>query len=307
MLINDQAFQAESNLAVSNLPEGNCGIAANYKGDAGIASDPAVVFADDFEGYVNTDDLTKRWDAVHNIAQVSITTDPSNVFRGKRALEFQVPKQTKEMSVALSKQLIQERDVLFLRYYSKFDMGFDVMGSSHNGGNISAHYYDHGRATPGIPADGINKFYVAFENWRDDKNTPNPGHLNVYVYHPEQRIQWGDHFFPTGAVLPNINTPHDFGPEFVERPDIVPELGRWYCYELMAKANTVGKRDGRIAFWVDGKLVADFPNLRLRDVDSLAIDKFDITLHIKSNTAGATRKWYDGIVAATSYIGPLMD
>ena len=54
----------------------------------------------------------------------------------------------------------------------------------------------------------------------------------------------------------------------------------------MVKANTVGKRDGRIACWLDGELVADFPNLRLRDVDTLKIDRFAISLHIGSNTAG---------------------
>ncbi len=47
------------------------------------------------------------------------------------------------------------------------------------------------------------------------------------------------------------------------------ERGRWYCYELMVQANTPGRRDGRVAFWVDGKLAGDFPNLRLRGVELL--------------------------------------
>jgi hypothetical protein len=129
----------------------------------------------------------------------------------------------------------------------------------------------------------------------------------VYVYHPEQRSQWGDHFFPTGEVSPNTSLAYDFGEEFVSRENLIPELGRWYCYELMVRANTPGKRDGRIAAWLDGVLVMDFMNLRLRDVASLTIDRMGLSFHIGSNPNGLARKWYDNVVAATSYIGPRVE
>ena len=58
--------------------------------------------------------------------------------------------------------------MLYLRYYSKFDGTFDITGSSHNGGGISAHYFVDGNATPGVPADGTNKFLIEFENWRGE-------------------------------------------------------------------------------------------------------------------------------------------
>jgi hypothetical protein len=72
----------------------------------------------------------------------------------------------------------------------------------------------------------------------------------------------------------------------------------------MLQANTVGKNDGRIACWLDGKLIADFPNLQLRDVETLKVNHAGIGLHIKSNTARENPKWYDDVVIATSYIGP---
>jgi hypothetical protein len=128
--------------------------------------------------------------------------------------------------------------------------------------------------------------------------------MNTYVYHPEQRDVWGDHFFPTGVVLPWDRVPGDFGPDFVSRPDITPQLNRWYCVEFMVRANTPGLRDGRIAAWLDGALIADFPNLRLRDIDTLKIDRFGVSSHIKSNTNNETYMYYDNVVAATSYIGP---
>jgi len=288
-----------------SLPEGDNGIAAKHPGDVGIETDPAVVFADGFEDDVQASDLGRKWDAVYQNQDIRIATETLNVYRGNKALEFTVPQMNAELSNATDKVLSQERDVLFLRYYSKFQPPFDVVGSSHNGSSISAHYFINGQATPGVPANGMNKFLANLENWRGDVATTSPGPLNVYVYHPEQRSQWGDHFFPTGTVLPNSSLPYAFGPEFKSRPDVTPALDRWYCYEYMVQANTAGQRNGRIAFWLDGKLLADFPNLRLRDVDTLKIDRFGLSFHIGSNPAGATKKWYDNVVAATSYIGPV--
>ena len=144
------------------------------------------------------------------------------------------------------------------------------------------------------------------ENWRGEASTPSPGDLNVYVYHPEQRSDYGDHFFPDGTVLPNSSLPFDFGPDFESRPNIIQELDQWYCYEYRVRANTPGERDGQITIWLDGELVADFPNLRLRDVATLTIDRFGLSFHIGSNPNGETKKWFDNVVAATSYIGPMI-
>lgn len=287
-----------------SMPTGE-GIASKYPEDLGIEMDPSVIFADDFESHSQPSDLEKKWDAVYQMQEIRIATEPANIYAGNKALEFTVPQQNNELSNAVDKVLSQELDTLYLRYYSKFQPPYDVVGSSHNGSMISAHYFINGQATPGIPADGQNKFLVNLENWRGEAQTASPGYLNLYVYHPEQRSQWGDHFFPTGTVLPNSSMPGDFGADFVSRPDILPELDRWYCYEYMVRANTVGKRDGHVSVWLDGVMVADFGNLRFRDIESLKIDRFGLSFHIGSNPNGETKKWYDNVVAATSYIGPM--
>jgi hypothetical protein len=287
------------------LPEGDTGIASKYPGDVGINGDAAVIFADDFESYAKPSDLDKNWDFVFQYSQINFATESANVYAGAKALEFSVPQQNGELSNSTGKTVSPERDVLFLRYYSKFDTPFDVVGSSHNGSSISAHYFENGNATPGIPADGKNKFLANLENWRGEAATQSPGPLNIYIYHPDQRSQWGDHFFSTGTVLPNSSQKFDFGPNFTSRPDFTPDLDKWYCYEFMVQANTPGMKDGRIAYWLDGKLLGDFPNLRLRDVANLKIDRFALDFHIGSNPNGLTKKWYDNVVAASSYIGPL--
>lgn len=287
-------------------PAPGAGIASRYPGDVGIANDPDVIFADDFESYESAADLDDRWDNYYQANRTRIATEPANVFAGSKSLEFTQPQQAGELSNAVQKVLDEELDVLYLRFHSKFASSFDVTGSSHNGGGISAHYYVNGNATPGVPANGTNKFLIEFECWRGQASDESPGALNVYVYHPEQRDDYGDHFFPTGVVLPNSSVPFDFGPSFVSRPDVTPELDRWYAYEVMLKANTPGMRDGRITIWLDGAVIGDFPNLRLRDVPTLKIDRFNLSLHAGSNPSGETKKWYDNVVAAKSYIGPLV-
>jgi hypothetical protein len=289
------------------LPTGNNGIAKNYLNDEGIENDASVIYADNFESYTSVSGLTAngRWDEAYHSQNISLATDLGNYFSGVQALEFKVPQTNNEVSNTAVKYINPTEEIIFIRFYAKYDSAFNVSGSSHNGSTISSSYWDGPGSGPGIPADGYNKFLVSVEAWRDSNPPENPGSLNAYVYHPEQRDILGDHFFPTGRVLPFDYLPGDFGPYFISRPEIVPELGVWYAYEIMVKANTPGERDGRIAFWLDGELIADFLNIRLRDTTDLEIDRVSIDLHIKNNTLGIAKKWYDNVVIATSYIGPM--
>jgi hypothetical protein len=288
------------------LPEGETGIASMYPGDAGIGKDAAVLFAHDFENDANASDLRRVWDTVFHDETIRITEAPEDVHAGRKALELTFPRRDGDVGNGLMKRLAEERDTLYLRFYEKMDKELNIKGagSFHNGGAISARYHINGGSTPGQRADGRNKFLVSYE-CSVYSDAPPPGHLSVYVYHPEQRQSYGDIFFPTGIVQPNTSLPHQFGDQFVPRPNVLPALGRYTCYEFMVRANTPGARDGRIACWVDGKLVADYPNLRLRDVPSLKIDVLTIGGYINPNRVRTNTLWFDDVVAASSYIGPM--
>lgn len=290
---------ATATAQLAPLPEGDNGIAKQFPSDTNIKSHPNVIFADNFESYGSTSQLTSNWSNVYQQTYTRIATEAANVFSGTRSLEFRIPQTSSEVSNALIKNLSPTEDTVFVRVYTKFETGFNAIGSSHNGIAIKAKY-----CCPGVPANGTNKFYVDVENSRDSTSEAIPGRTHIYTYHPDQRDQWGDHFFPDGTVIPYSSTPGNFGPYFVPRPNFTPEVNRWYSYELMVKANTPGLRDGRIAVWIDGKLIADFPNLRLRDTTNLKIDQVELGLHVKSNTIRQNLKWYDDVVIARSYIGP---
>src|SRR5204863_210020 len=84
-----------------------------------------------------------------------------------------------------------------------------VPGSNHNGIVISSQY-----PGSGIVPNGSDFYLFLLEN---DilLNATTPGYFELYVYHPEQRSQWGDHWFPHGEVLPNSSIPGNFGPYFI--------------------------------------------------------------------------------------------
>jgi hypothetical protein len=292
-----------NDVATTDAPAPSDGIAAKYPGDVGIGSDPNVIFFDDFESYATPNDIWNRWDNVYQVSDTTIVTD-SNVFAGKQSLGFTLHVSSVEVANALDKILSPEQDVLFLRYYSKFDTSFDIPTSSHNGSSISAHYFNGFNATPGVPADGTNKYLVNLEDFQPDTTTAPPGYLNLYVYWPLQRSNYGDHFLPNGDVYPNTSIKADFGPNFVSRANVTPTRGVWHCWEYMLKANTPGVTDGEVTVWLDGVLVADFGNLRFRDVASLTIDHAGVNFHAGSNTTETT-KYYDNVVIAKSYVGPL--
>lgn len=286
----------------SDAPRG-AGIAAKYPGDVGIGSDTRVILFENFESRANAMSLLGDWTATYN--SVSITSTADNVFSGNKAVQFELPISTEEVGTGIAKDFGTKYDVIYLRYYSKLETNFNVVGSSHNGVDISAGYYVNGNATPGVPADGTNKYLIAYENWRGNATDKSPGFQNIYIYHPLQRDKYGDHFFPNGEVMPNTSLPFDFGPTFIKRPQFTPKLGQWYAFEVMLKANTPGKLDGQVTCWVDGNVIADFPNLRLRDTDALKIDRIGIGLHANPTNPTLTHKWADNIVVATDYIGPM--
>lgn len=288
--------------ATDGAPSG-C-IASKYPGDVGIGADPSVIFFDDFESYGTANDLWNRWDNVYQVSDTAITTG-ANVFAGSQSLQFTLHQVSTEVANAVDKVLSPEQDVVFLRYYSKFDTSFDIPTSSHNGASISAHYYNGFNATPGVPANGTNKYLVNLEDFQPDTTTAPPGYLNLYVYWPKQRSNYGDHFLPSGDVYPNTSIKTDFGPQFVSRPNIIPSLGEWHAWEYMLKANTPGKSDGQVTVWFDGALVADFGNLVFRDIPTLTIDHVSVGLHAGSNTKAETTKYYDNVVVAKSCIGPM--
>ena len=284
------------------------GIASRYPNDVGIENDPDVILFDGFESYTSPSQLFTKWDQAGRQANLRIATEPGNCVGGHKSLEMKLPISANETSNGVAKRLSPEEPVLFIRAYTKFDPGFDVRGSSHNGLRISGHYPGPGHPPP---PDGTGFFLFTVQNHKAGNGRGGevqPGYGAVYSYWPHQRSNYGDHWYPDGWVIPGgwglwIIYPNQY-PDFSALSNWQPQRGIWYCYELMVKTNTIGRNDGVVAYWIDGNLAGYFPDLFIRSIDSLKIDFATLNLHATSS-ARVNKKWYDNVVIARSYIGPI--
>jgi hypothetical protein len=242
-----------------------------------------------------------------------IATEPAHVYSGNKAIEYALPVSDAEISCTLQRVLNPEQDTVFMRMYQKWAADYAISGgANHNGIRLSAKYPNIAGTIP--PADGTGFFLFLLQNAEANRTGEvAPGYTDLYVYWPKQRSEWGDHWHPDGTVLPSSPTIGNKGewlaypnqyPDFKPYPMFIPQRDRWYCYELMVKANTPGTNDGEVKYWIDGKVAGDFPNLNLRSIPTLKIDWASFNLHETKVTTPLT-KWHDNVVIATQYIGPM--
>ncbi len=112
--------------------------------------------------------------------------------------------------------------------------------------------------------------------------------LIFYAYHPDQPGGYGHHLKMEAKL----------------------QRGRWHCLESMTKVNTVGRKDGELACWLDGEEVGRVTGLRFRDIEDLCIRSIGFSNYWggagDENTAPVDQVHYiDNIVIATDYIGPV--
>jgi len=263
-----------------SLPQGY-GLAARYREDRGIAKDPAVIFADNFE----SDAITWDGDVKHPIR----AKEKGRAHSGRYSYRMTAQRGKAAGAPGLVKWFDPGFDQVYARWYAMWAEDYDQGDLNHVGGNLVG-MNDHWLlGVSGRKPDGTDMFSTGLEPWRDWKRNPPPGELMFYTYYPEMTRDpdgnyWGNSFRPKRKFL-------------VDR-------GRWYCLEMMVKVNHPEKADGEQAFWVDGKLVGHFTGIKWRTVDTLKVNGFWLMLYIHDNPQPNT-VWYDDVVLARSYIGPM--
>jgi hypothetical protein len=280
------ALMCAGGAVAQELPE-RPGLAARYPGDVGIAADGAVLFAEDFEGA----DLA-RWDDLDGnpAPDVQLVTEPEMVHAGRQAVQLEAPP-GEGTGADLVKLLDPGVDTLYVRWYCRFAPDFDQGDLMHFVGVAGlADRWQLGRS--GEKPTGRDFFSTHLEPWRDWHRNPSPGALGFYTYYPDMAPD------PSGPYYGNAFRPTE--------PPVLIERGRWYCIEAMVRVNTPGQADGEQAFWVDGRLCGHYRGIRWRDEASLRINCLWVLLYIHQN-AQTNRVWFDDIVLATDYIGPMAE
>ena len=181
---------------------------------------------------------------------------------------------------SFSKWGIPAQDSLYVRYYVRFEPGFDFV----KGGKLPGLAGGDGN-TGGHKPNGKDGWSARIM-WRGD------GKIVQYVYHPDQPGDYGEDFEWTFGGCPRFFKP-----------------GRWQCVETYVRMNTPGKKDGIIRSWLDGEKSLEVTNLHFRDDADLKIDQFEFeTFFGGGDPSWASSRdqhaWFDGFVLASNYVGP---
>ncbi|GIW87918.1 MAG: hypothetical protein KatS3mg108_2242 [Isosphaeraceae bacterium] len=301
------------------LPEGY-GLSAAHPFDRGLRSHPAVLLMEDFEEGA-LDDLAHRWESVSNRrGRVFSFVDETPVAgAGRRSLRLTATPGDDDGG-HLYTRLPYGVDRLFLRFYVKFP---DPPNYVHHFVTLGG--YHPGTAWPqggaGERPRGDDRVTVGIEPFGRSGEAPPPGDWNFYAYWHEMKPSADGRFWGNGL--------------WPEQRQPVP-ADRWQCVEVMLQLNRPGDRDGRLALWLDGRLVADFhegvrrgpwtglgfvldpsgdpfEGFDFRTTDRLKVN-FVWMLHYvtvenqRRNRVSPERPTvvlFDQIVAATEYIGPI--
>lgn len=266
------------------------GIAERYPRDAGIESDPDVIFAERFESA----DWLSAWSNFDRSGKAEpAATAPHERFEALdgKALEVTVQKgkrQALNMHFRFKKHTGNEPDEAYFRYYLRFGDSWDPVRSGGKMPGLSGTYNKAGWGNR--PVDGTNGWSArgAFFEQVDD---PDLGHLRSigsYVYYvgsSEYGSAWGWNLGPTGML----------------------EKNRWYSVEQYVKLNRPGESNGIVRAWVDGRLAFERTDLHFRDVDSLKVESVWMNVY-HGGTATAQKDlslFIDNVVIAKRYIGPM--
>ncbi len=299
------------------------GLAAKYPCDKGIESDPAVIFASGFE------DGFEKWTRFRNRPVVKIVSDEAIVHSGSASAEITATR-GKDSGGDVGYNLAAGVNQLYMRFYCRFHK--DTVGVHHfvNMGGNSKDYSPGGHA--GQRPQGDKHFGTTIE-------PPNDKSSWLFYTYWHQMHSWEN---PDGR--PN-NPPDGDGRSFYGN-NFVPEgqpsglvREQWICVEFMTKLNAVGKSDGEQAFWINGKKMGHwrpgepvgtwmrdmfrtsgqfntdpkpFEGFSWRTDAELKINYVNLQWYVSERVAkeGQTDKnivYFDDVVLATEYIGPMVD
>ncbi|MFG0264146.1 MAG: polysaccharide lyase [Rhodopirellula sp. JB055] len=270
------------------------GIAAKYENDRGIAKDPDVIFATDFEQA----DWESEWTQAGPNGKVD-TVDPDTNFKGfiplqGKALRSRIPEGGFTALNTLYKfdeQIGSEPEEIYFRYHLRLA---DDWNQTVQGGKLPGISGTYGRAgwggrksdgTDGWSARGLFQKTIPAGNPLAG-TTP----VGFYCYHADMKGTYGSHWVWSQGYRGYLKT------------------NRWYTIEQHCHLNTPGEKDGVLRAWIDGHLAFEKTDVRFRLTDELKIEQIWMNLYHGGKTASPHDQhvFIDNVVIAEAYIGPMV-
>lgn len=289
--------------------ETGIGIAQSYLNDENIQSDLSVLFAsgfeNGFEGWSNFNDKISE-----------IITHIDSAFSGNKVLKSTAIRGINEGG-DVDYKISPEQERIYLRFYTKLDKN-----------TITPHHFVKIRAitegfwpNAGTKPPGNKAFWTGIEPRAD--NT-----WHFYTYWHEMHSWQSKEGIPDGRANPY------YGNNFRVSGQTPFEKGEWICVEAMVKTNTPGKHDGEQAFWINGVKIGHwkkgeplgkwkndrfktdvhnpqpFEGFNWRTSKDVKINLVKLQWyiskeHMKNATQDKNSVYFDNIVIAKKYIGPM--
>ncbi len=303
-------------VAAADLPEGSQGIAVRYPGDRGIEGDPDVLFVEKFEGE-SVADIARRWETASDQQIMTLSKDVPAASADTQSL-LMTHVGGAGTGGQFYRRLAPGHDLVFARFYVKFAKDCEPIHhfGTHLGGFDPPTPWPQGGA--GTRPDGGKRFTTGVEPYGER------WHWDFYTYWQGMHVHGDGNYW---------GTPFLSG---IPQPTVAKD--KWICVEMMVKVNgDPDGSDGEQAFWIDGQLwrhddqivshigpgfphgkwtggwwapdaesPTTFDGFRWRSTKQLNVNYVWAYLYItKARPGYKSRVWFDNIVIAKKYIGPL--
>jgi hypothetical protein len=309
------------------LPEGHAGIAGKYPGDVGIENDSAAVFVENFES-PSIEKVFERWESAGSPEIMTLSEAVSPASGGERSLLLTHVGGTSSGG-HLYRRLLPGYDRLHVRFYVQFDADCaPVHHFFHVGGYHPPTAWPQGgagqrprgdeRFSTGIEPQGDAWVWDYYSYWMEMRGSPPRGQTwgNSFVRDDELKVKRGE--WTCVELMMHMNDVGQSNGQMALWIDgeLVSHLGQgfpsglWVFDKFTPGAGGEGvrwndQRGERESFTVprDGE---PFPGFRWRSDERLNINVLWVLLYITRAPEGHLSKvWFDDIVVATDYIGPI--
>ncbi|MCX7591465.1 MAG: hypothetical protein N2255_07540 [Kiritimatiellae bacterium] len=309
------------------LQEGH-GLAAKYPGDVGIENDPDVVFVENFEQPA-LEAIRPRWDELKNAETMTLSDDVPSTSGGKHSL-LMTHVGGRGTGCHLYRRLLPGYDKLHVRFYVKFapDCG-PIHHFFHVGGYNPPTRWPQGgagerprgneRFTTGVEPYGEQWRWDFYTYWMEMRGSPPKGQTwgNSFVNNPSLKVERGK--WICVELMMKMNSPSsESNGEMALWIDgkLVSHLGPGFPKGKWVYDKFLVDQGGQAIRWNDAKGGPErftvkeggvpFEGFRWRTDEKLNLNFLWVLLYITKAPPGhVSRVWFDDIVVAKNYVGPL--
>lgn len=306
------------------------GIAFQYPNDKGIETDSRVIFVENFE-HDSIPSMAERWESVGDRPGMSFSEEVPAGSSGKQSLLME---RTAGPGAQLYRRLKNKEggwgyDRVFARYYVKFDP--DCGEIHHFGTCLGGHYpaTSWPSVKAGQPTDGAKSFWSGIEPfgkswvwdfytyWCEMRGSPPRGQTwgNSFIRDPKLEVARGRWICIEQMI--HLNDPDDTNGEQALWIDgkLISHLGKGFPKGLWTYDKFTPGKGGEGIRWNHEKNGSErfatpeggtpFEGFRWRTRKELNVNYVWLYIYTQKPEDHRIKVWFDDVVVATDYIGPI--